>query len=233
MTSVCAKQVLMGCLLILVCGGCGTIQKRDAISITSESYWLQEAAIPKRVAVLTFTGEKLRDGLVSAGGQAITDVVVKNLLQGGFVVLERDHFQDVLLEHGLIKGGEIDASDTEKARVLGRVLNADAIITGKLLRKSVPHAQRAGSKDKLAFLSGGVEMAARAIDVKTGQILWMCTLNVIVESKTGKIVRYPDYLNEACAELVFSLKNPNYVNKKNASFVKETKIKELRESRQM
>ena len=105
-------------------------------------------------------------------------------------------------------------SDVEKAQKLGKVLNTDVIVTGKLLARNYPRARQAKGKDQLAFGNGSVEIAARAIDVKT-----------------GKVIRYMDYMNEACAELVYSLKHTDYQAKKNAFFATEPQIAKMREER--
>jgi hypothetical protein len=209
-------------------GGSGP--KEDRITISSTCYWLPGATVPNRVAVLDFEGQRFQGG-GSRGGQALTDVMIMNLLENGFTVMERDHLQDVLAELEMGEKGYQQLSDVEKAQKLGKVLNAEAIITGKLLRQDPPRAMKAkGGKDKLAFGNGNVELAARAINVQTGEIIWMTTINTVAESKTGQMVRYSDYLDEACAELVYSLKHPDYKEKKNMMYKKQ-QITELRESR--
>jgi curli biogenesis system outer membrane secretion channel CsgG len=219
--AVCLVLPLVGCLSLA-----GDWRPRaDRVTVSTTCYWLPKAEVPKRIAVLDFEGQP--------AGKAITDVMVMTLLENGFTVLERDHLQDVLNEMQIAEEGYADLSDVQKAQKLGKILNADAILTGKLLRIDPPHAQKAkGGENRLAFLNGNIELAARAVNVKTGEIIWMSTINVIVESKTGKVVRYMDYVEEASDELVYSLKHPDYKEKKNAIYKGASDIERLRKSRQ-
>ena len=209
----CVQFALLVCCLAL--SGCA-----DIVMLTTSSYRTSNSLAQKRIALLDFAGE---------GGQAVADVMAMKLLQAGFEVLERDRIQYVLYELQIGEQGYKELSDLEKAQKLGRVLNADAIVTGKLLRLVPPKSCYVGG-DRLGFLYGGAQLAARAINVKTGEILWMATVEASLTAQTGKYLKYMDFLDEPCAELALSLRDSSYIDKTHERYTNK-EIARLRASR--
>ncbi len=174
----------------------------------------------KRVAIVDFAGE--------TGGQAVADLVTINFIRAGYEVVERDQLQDVVREASIGHQGFMDLADEEKARIFGKILNADVIVTGQLVRQVIPRYEKKG-EDRLVYESATLEVAARAFDAKTGQVLWTAVVNGTATAKTGQQLQVMDYINEPCRELVYSFKSPVY---EDVSKVYEGKeIEALRESR--
>lgn len=182
--------------LIPILSGCG-----DRLILQTSTVRTPALTAVKRVAVVDFAGE--------SGGQAIADLVTINFILAGYEVVERDQLQDVIREISIGQQGFMEMSDAEKARVFGKILNADAIVTGQLVRQVIPHYEKEGS-DRLVYESATLEIAARAFDAKTGQVLWTAVVNGTATAKDGKHLKVMDYINEPCRELVYSFSYPGY-----------------------
>lgn len=112
------------------------------------------------VAVVPF---RAAGGEDRAGGLALSERLVGRLLQGGTVdVVERTRLEAVLAEQRLGADGVVDP---RRAAALGKVLGADAVITGTYVT-----------------LSGGrVEVHARLIDVESSRVLGAASARVVKE----------------------------------------------------
>ena len=189
--------LLLAILIAAAAGGCA----QDTMYIQANSYKTPHAARIKTVAVVDFAGE--------CGQQAIADILTMNLFLAGYDVVERKHLQSLITEKKLAKRGFKDLSDVEKAKSLGKILNADAIITGSLIRIKPPRYSKQG-EDRLTYESAVIELSARAIDTKTGKVFWTCVINATSNAETGQQLKIMNFINEPCAELVYSLKAPDY-----------------------
>ena len=175
----------------------------DRLVLQTNTFRTPELRKVARVAVVDFGGEY--------GGQAVADLVTINLLCAGYEVVERDQLRDVVRELMLGKEGFMDMSDAEKAKVFGKVLNADVILTGEIIRQVPPYYKKKG-EDRLTYESATLELAARAFDARTGKVFWTAVVNGTATAKTGRHLEVMDYINEPCQELVHSFKNPDYVD---------------------
>lgn len=112
------------------------------------------------VAVVPFRSADDKD---RAGGLALSERLIGRLLQGGAVdVVERTRLEAVLAEQRLGADGVIDP---RRAAALGKVLGADAVVTGTFVT-----------------LSGGrVEVHARLIDVENSRVLGAASARVVKE----------------------------------------------------
>ena len=188
-------------LLLLIAAGCA----RDTLYVHSVAYRSPDQPEAKKIAVVDFAGE---------GGQAIADMMTVHLFRAGYSVVERDRIHDVILEAQMTIEGFKEMSDIEKAQRLGRILDADVIVTGRLLKLRPP--AYAARKD---FLTGevryryplaGAQIAARAIEARTGEVTWICLAHVNASAGKGKHLRIMDYVYQPCAELVKSFKDASF-----------------------
>ncbi len=188
---------LLTCLALPVVMGCG-----DRLILQTSSSRTAELRQVKRVAVVDFAGEH---------GQAVADVVTISLMRAGYEVVERDQLRDIIRELQVGKMNFMSLSDAEKAQVFGKILNADVILTGQVVRKVIPLYMKKG-ENKLVYESATMEIAARAFDAKTGKVFWTAVVNGTATSKTGEQLQVMDYINEPCRELVYCFKNPGYTD---------------------
>ncbi len=177
--------------------GCG-----DRLILQTSTSRTNELRAVKRVAVVDFAGEH---------GQAVADLVTINLMRAGYEVVERDRLSDLVRELQVGKKGFMDLSDTEKAKVFGKILNADVIMTGQVVKKVIPMYTRK-DKDRLVYESATMELAARAFDARTAKVFWTAVVNGTCTAKTGEHLLVMDYINEPCRELVYSFKNHDYID---------------------
>ena len=191
------RSLLLPVMIVPCLSGCG-----DRLILQTSTVHTTELPGVKRVAVVDFAGEH---------GQAVADLVTINLMRAGYEVVERDQLRDILREVEVGQEGFMDLSDAEKAQVFGKILNADAIITGQVVRKVVPYYKKKGD-DRLVYESATMEIAARAFDARTGKVLWTAVVNGTATAKTGEQLLVMDYINEPCRELVYSMKNANYTD---------------------
>lgn len=110
-----------------------------------------------RVAVLPFRAASGRD---RDGGVALSERLIEQLVgTDGVTVVERTSLAAVLAEQRLGAAGVVDP---RQAAAMGRILGADAVVTGTYLS-----------------LSGGrVEVHARLVDAATARVLGASTLRV-------------------------------------------------------
>lgn len=197
--------------------GCG-----DTVSIQSRSFRAAELQSVKTAAVVDFAGD--------SGGQAFADMLSMELMQAGYRVVERDNLRKVLDEQKMASGeaAKVDVTEKERLSVIGKNIAADLIITGELVRL-VPARYERETENRVKFPPATCEVTARAVDSKTGRVIWTCVVNVTATAKDGKYVKPLDYINEACAELVLSLSDPKYGNKTGAFRGKQ--IEDMRKAR--
>jgi curli biogenesis system outer membrane secretion channel CsgG len=175
----------------------------DSVSIQSRSFKLPVEGSIKRVAVVDFAGE---------GGQAVADLLTMHLQKAGYEVVERQYLSDLI--QGAIRpvqNGQTDATFTERLCKIGKLINADIVITGDLVNLAPPMCVRA-SDNTLKFEGANCELAARAFDVRTREVFWTCVVNISTTAKDGTVVKGLDYVDEACAELVASMTVANYAD---------------------
>lgn len=175
--------------------GCG-----DRLILQTNTFRVSDLSTVQRVAVVDFAGNR---------GQAIADLVTVNLLRAGYDVVERDRLRDIVRERMMGEEGFMDLSDAEKAKVFGKILNADAIITGEVVRQVPPFYQKEDD-EHLIYESATLELAARAFDARTGKVFWTAVINGTATAKNGKHLKVMDYINEPCWELVYSFKKADY-----------------------
>ena len=154
----------------------------------------------RRVAVVDFAGEH---------GQAVADLIAISLMQAGYEVVERDQLRDIVRELQVGKMDLISLSDEEKAQIFGKILNADVILTGQVVRKVIPFYEKK-DEQHLVYESATLEIAARAFDARTGKVFWTAVVNGTATAKNGRHLRVLDYINEPCRGLIYSLRSPNY-----------------------
>ncbi len=183
--------------LIAVCSsGCG-----DTLSIQCRSHRVDNPEEVKRVAIVDFAGE---------GGQAYADMLTMHLQRAGYNVVERQYLSD--LYKGALqpaKEGDTDATLTERLSKIGRLLNADAVITGDLVNCVAPTYERE-SENRLRYVGGSCELAVRAFDVRTREVFWTIVINVSATAKNGQQLEVLDFADEACAELAEAFANAQY-----------------------
>ncbi len=178
---------------------------KDALYIHTVTYRAPNQPQARKMAVVDFAGE---------GGQAIADLLTLHLFRAGFQVVERDRIQDVIREAEMTLQGFKELSDLEKAQRLGRILNAEVIMTGRLLQLRrpayMPYKSSIFSPLRFRYALGGAQIAARAIDVRTGRVVWICLVQVNASAGKGEYLKLMDYVSQPCAELVRSFKNKSY-----------------------
>ncbi|MBN2561450.1 MAG: hypothetical protein JXQ75_11030 [Phycisphaerae bacterium] len=215
MTPIKALCALTG--LCFLGAGCS-----DSISIQSRSFQARGLGDAKTVAVVDFAGDY--------GGQAIADILTMQLRKAGYQIIERDNLRRVVDEQKMAseESGKLDLTEKERLELIGRNIVADLIITGELVRLTQVRYERE-AEDRVKFPPATCELTARAVDAKTGRVIWTCVVNVTARALDGTYVRPLDPIVEACAELVESLKNPNYKDKSKSYSGRE--IHEMRRAR--
>ena len=182
----------------------------DMLTIDSTSIHAQKKAHYRKVAVIDFAGK---------GGQAVADIMTMNLLKAGYDVVERDRIARLVTEQQIGVEGYKEMSDAEKAMRLGRILNADVLLTGQLVNFTAPTYSKPGlfllmfgisGENSILFTSARTEIAARAIDARTGQIVWVALVNCTTKAGRGKHLGVMDFINKPCAELVKAFRDPTY-----------------------
>jgi putative cofactor-binding repeat protein len=137
-------------------------------------------------------------------------MLTMHLARNGYEVVERQNI-DELLGNAIdpIERNETAATVTERLSKIGKLLNADAVITGNLINRHPPRYVPDG-KDRLTYEAAVCELSARAFDVRTREVFWTCVVNVVATARTGKQLGILDYIDQACYELTDSFSDPNY-----------------------
>jgi len=202
---------LFGLLLICLLAGCS----HDRMTLFSSATHMQSPSRYKQIAVVDFAGE---------GGAPIADTMTIKLLNAGFHIVERDRLKHLIYEQEMTEAGYQSLSDEEKARRLGQILNADAIITGRVskLRAPIyyikkltpiptPFRFKPRFRPQVTYENAQLEITGRAVDVRTGEVIWIGVVQVKLSAGKGDYLKLGDYISEPCAELVESFKNTNYI----------------------
>lgn len=207
--------VLLAACSIPLLAGCA-----DTLSIQTRSFRVHIEDPVRRVAVVDFAGE---------GGQGIADMLTMHLQRAGFDVVERQYLSD-LLQNAVnpIREGHTDATLTERIAKIGKLLNADAVITGDLVNLARPRYQRK-SETRLVYAGAVCHLSARAFDVRTREVFWTTVINVTATAKNGDHLGILDYIDEACAELVESFARSDYAD--GTHIYRGAKITALRKKR--
>ncbi len=172
----------------------------DTLSIQAKAFRLERTEPIKRVAIVDFAGKS---------GHAAADMLTMHLQRFGFDVVERQYLTDLLGEISATETGRTEATVTERISKLGRLLNADAMITGDLVRSNPPRFARK-DEDRLAYQGASCELSVRAFDMRTREVFWTTWISVAATAKTGEQLGILDYLNEACAEVAASFASEHY-----------------------
>jgi hypothetical protein len=207
------RHLLLATVLAFLCG-CG-----DRLILQTRTVRKPQLRDVHRVAVIDFEGDY---------GQAIADLVTMNLMRADYNVVERERISDIIREAQVGKAGFMELSDAERARIFGKILNADVILTGQVIRQVIPYYQKKGD-DRLVYESATLELTGRAFDARTGEQLWTAVVNGTATATTGKRLKVMDYINEPCRELVYSFANPTYTDV--AKVYEGPQIDELRAAR--
>jgi len=192
----------------------------DTLSVHARSFRQHPSDPVRRVAVVDFAGNT---------GQAAADMLTMHLQRAGYDVVERQYLSDML--RGALRPleeGQTDATLTERVGKMGKLLNADAVITGDLVTLKAPRYERKSS-ERLKYSGAVCELAARAFDVRTREVFWTAVINVTATAKNGEYLGILAYMDEACAELAECFANPDY--KQGARTYRGGEIRALRENR--
>jgi hypothetical protein len=205
--------ILLGVLVFSLCG-C----KEDTVSVQMQSFRQAGGRPVKRVAVVDFAGE---------GGQAVADILSMHLARCGYKVVERQNIDDLLGKAiNPIEKGETTATVTERLNTMGKLLNADAIITGDLVTMRGPFYMPDSKRKNLIYEGAICQISARAFDVRTREIFWTGVINVVASARTGENLGLLGYVDQACYELVESFRSENYT--KNGTFTYKGKAIDTR-----
>lgn len=122
-----------------------------------------------RIAVLP-----LRDqaGKLCHSGAVLADRLILELVRRGVEVIERSRLEEVLAELKLAQTGAIDPSSVKR---LGKILGADAVVTGTVVE----------------LVDGEVEVLARLVHVETGRVLSASQAKVAKDWVPGLAPRDP------------------------------------------
>lgn len=107
--------------------------------------------------------------------KAVNEILVNKLVDGGhFAVIERTKLDQILQEQNLGTTGRIDTSSAAK---IGRVLGVQTIIIGSVTEFNIDRQSQGVNIPMFGSVGGGkttanVKINMRAIDTKTGEILY-------------------------------------------------------------
>jgi outer membrane protein OmpA-like peptidoglycan-associated protein len=98
-----------------------------------------------------------------------SNALISELSNAGITIVERSRVNDLVREQGLIVNEFVDLSDVEKVRRVGKLLKADLLIKGSVFTLLGGYRISRHEKVYHVILLG---LAVRAIDSRTGQIVW-------------------------------------------------------------
>jgi len=112
----------------------------------------------------------------AVAGNAVADEFVLQLVGLNMNVVERFRLQTIMDEQNLGTSGRIDP---ETAKRIGKLVGADAILTGTVTqytpdRKDVMYVDDGygGRRQEIYLVDAEVGVSARMFDVETGEIVW-------------------------------------------------------------
>jgi len=162
----------------------------------------------KRIAVLPFKNYSSYNG----AGVLLSDKLTSKLAQSGqFVIIEREALEAILDEQDL---GLYDLVEDATAARAGRLLGANAIITGKVTLASV---NSLSSKEYSATYdavqvstTASVNASIRVLDTETGRLLWSKSSSKAINDQgfvsTRNSGKEAEELVDAFADLAFVIK---------------------------
>jgi curli biogenesis system outer membrane secretion channel CsgG len=107
--------------------------------------------------------------------KAVNEILVNKLVDGGhFAVIERTKLDQIIQEQNLGQTGRLDTSSAAK---IGRVLGVQTIIIGSVTEFNIDKQSQGINLPMFGSIGGGkttanVKINMRAIDTKTGEILY-------------------------------------------------------------
>lgn len=190
------SHIVVALTAVVLPSGCAV----DTLSIQAQAFRLHNTDPVRRVAVVDFAGE---------AGQAAADMLTMHLERAGFEVVERQYLSDLLGEIDAAAQGRTEATVVERLNKMGKLFNADAVITGDLVKLSTSGFERK-AENRLAYEGATTELSVRAFDVRTREVFWTAWLSVTATAKTGEQLRPLDFLDDTCAEVAQSFADPAY-----------------------
>jgi curli biogenesis system outer membrane secretion channel CsgG len=122
-----------------------------------------------RVAVLAFENNTTLSILGSRLGFAAADEVTTQLVKSGeFTVIERSQIETLISEQKLGQSGLVDAATAAR---IGRLLGAQAVITGSITQFSLDRKQAGMGVLSASYTEAESIVDVRMISVNTGEIL--------------------------------------------------------------
>ncbi len=200
--------ILISVILIIISSGCA----HDILYVRNNSYCFPNypGAI-KRVAVLDFEGSSAQKS------RMITNLIMIELINKGIEVVEREQIYRVIDEQAMSINGFVELSDTQKAEKLGKILNADLIITGNIV-ESVSNMGYQQYQRNYYYMMPDIYLITRAIDTKTGAVVWEGTNRAFLWMQRGKYGNSLTVFKEVTKELVDSILSKK-TDKKNIRYV--------------
>jgi hypothetical protein len=126
-----------------------------------------------RVAVLDFEGD---------GGAAFADLLGQELLAAGIPTVERSRLRAVLDERDFAARHHAEFSINVVRGAIGGVLQASVLLTGAV----VENQDRLTGYGKSLRGANSVAITVRAIDPKTGRVLWTGAVKAATELDQGE-----------------------------------------------
>lgn len=156
-----ALLLFMGCSIFLG----GGLQSRSS-KVHGNMYRDNSVGFKDRsIAIVEF---KSQSGGTASDGQYAADMIMTELLFGGFNVLERRYFAKVLEEQATAFTGVMDTeSEQDMLMKIGKTLGVDLIMVGSVTYFGYD----------LASMSAAVSISCRLIDVSSGKVVWTFSAN--------------------------------------------------------
>ena len=116
-------------------------------------------------------------------GSIVADAVMKELIKRGYSIVESSHLKEVLEAKKIAVPEQIDI---DLIRQLRETIKIDALFTGTVTKYSLGQKQDIEYKDKSGrtrkkpvYYDAEIGLNARLIDVKSGSVVWMDSINVV------------------------------------------------------
>jgi len=152
------NRIVLLVVAVLLAGtviGCSSVNVRSYAAAHFKAEAVQKVAVAEVVGAVE--GEPVKNQL--------SDFLAMQLVRRGFVVVERTQIKAVIAEQERVAE---DATATERALTVGRLLNVDAV--------AIINIPRYGEK---------ISLTAKLLDVKDGTVLWIGSAS----GRTGRIGR--------------------------------------------
>ena len=168
-----AQLVCLSCSTLLLAG----LYAPVVVLPAAAEVQIAEAQPRMRIAVLDFefasTGQTWSWWGGVAPSQGVSDLLTNKLVDGGaYTLIERSRIQAVLQEQNLALSGRIDAST---AAQVGRILGADAVVIGSVIRYNLNEGSSGvsvlGIGTNRRRNSAEVQLTARLVNTTTSEII--------------------------------------------------------------